>query len=122
MNARNSGESDVWLFAYGTLRQKDVQLALFGRALEGHADVLPGFLLSPLLITDPAVIATSGTAHHTVIRRTGNPQDRISGMAFNITGSELAAADEYEVADVKRVSVRLESGIEAFVYVSALTQ
>src|SRR5471032_2603315 len=118
MNAKLGDESDVWLFAYGTLRQKDVQLALFGRALAGHRDVLPGYSLSSLLITDPAVIATSGTAHHTVIRQTGNPQDRISGIVFSITGKELATADAYEVSDVKRVSARLESGIEAFVYVS----
>ena len=117
----NSGSpTDVWLFAYGTLRQKDVQLALFGRRLEGRTDVLPGYALSPLLITDPAVIATSGTAHHTVIRETGNPQDRIPGTSFRLTQAELAAADAYEVSDVKRISVRLESGIDAFVYVNAL--
>ena len=41
--------------------------------------------------------------------------------AASISNAELAAADEYEVADVKRVSVRLASGTEAFVYVSALS-
>ena len=29
---------DVWLFSYGTLQQEDVQLATFGRRLEGRAD------------------------------------------------------------------------------------
>jgi hypothetical protein len=111
--------TDVWLFSYGTLRQREVQMALFGRELDGRADVLPGYAVSPLLITDPDVIATSGTAHHTIVRETGDPLDQVPGMLFRITEAELAAADAYEVDDCKRVSVKLGSGIEAFVYVSA---
>jgi len=119
-NAMNPVDgAGVWLFAYGTLRQKEVQLAIFGRVLEGRADVLPGYALSPLLITDPGVIATSGTAHHTIVRETGDPLDAVPGIVFRITQAELAAADAYEVADVTRVAVRLGSGIDAFVYVTA---
>jgi gamma-glutamylcyclotransferase (GGCT)/AIG2-like uncharacterized protein YtfP len=109
----------MWLFSYGTLRRPGVQLALFSRTLEGQADVLPGYALSPLRITDPAVIATSGTAHHTIARQTGDPLDQVPGTVFRITQAELAAADAYEVADCKRVTVRLASGIDAFVYVDA---
>jgi hypothetical protein len=115
----NSGETGVWLFSYGTLRQPEVQLALFGRKLDGQADVLPGYAVSPLRITDPGVIATSGTAHHTIARETGNPLDKVPGVVFRITRAELAAADAYEVADCKRVMVQLGSGIDAFVYVDA---
>ncbi len=111
--------AEVWLFSYGTLRQLNVQMALFGRALEGRADVLPGYVMSPLEITDPAVIATSGSAQHTIARESGDPRDGLTGMVFRITQSELAAADAYEVAECKRVEVRLGSGIEAFVYVDA---
>jgi len=110
-------EAAVRLFAYGTLRQLSVQLAIFGRALDGRADVLPGYTLSPLQITDPDVIAASGTALHTIVRRTGDPLDEVPGLVFRITQAELAAADAYEVADCKRVTVRLGSGIDAFVYV-----
>ena len=78
--------------------------------------MLPGYAVSPLLIIDPGVIATSGTAHHTIVRETGDPLDQVPGMVFSITRTELAAADAYEVADCKRVTVRLGSGIEAFVY------
>jgi hypothetical protein len=112
-------QSFVWLFSYGTLRQVDVQLSLFGRALEGRPDELPGYAVSPLRITDPDVIAKSGTAEHTVAHETGNPGDRVTGTAYQITRAELAAADAYEVADCKRVAVRLGSGLEAFVYVDA---
>ena len=66
--------ADVWLFSYGTLRQLNVQMALFGRALEGRADVLPGYVMSPLEITDAAVIATSGSAQHTIARESGDPR------------------------------------------------
>ena len=109
----------MWLFSYGTLRQLNVQLALFGRVLEGRADVLPGYTMSPLEITDAAVIATSGTAQHTIARESGNLRDELPGTVFRITQAELAAADAYEVADCKRVAVRLGSGIDAFVYVDA---
>lgn len=108
----------VLLFSYGTLQDLKVQMAIFGRALEGRADVLPGHAVSPLEITDPAVIATSGTAHHTTVRETGDPLHQVPGTLFRITPAELAAADAYEV-DCKRTTVRLGSGIEAFIYVSA---
>ena len=117
MNAAD--DARVRLFSYGTLRQREVQLALFGRPLRGEADTLPGYVVSPLTIVDPVVIATSGSAQHTAARATGDPGDAVSGMAFWITDAELAAADAYEVSDVKRVIVRLASGIDAFAYVDA---
>ncbi len=114
-----TNEDDVWLFSYGTLRQHDVQLATFGRELEGQADVLSGYNLTIIEITDPDVIATSGTAFHPMVKRTDDPHDTVAGMAFRITQVELSRADAYEVADYKRVAVRLASGIEAYVYVNA---
>jgi gamma-glutamylcyclotransferase (GGCT)/AIG2-like uncharacterized protein YtfP len=109
----------IWLFSYGTLRQREVQLAIFGRELQGQPDVLLGYALSRLDIVDPAVIAASGSAIHTMTRRTDNPRDEVPGVVFRVTPADLAAADAYEVADVKRVTARLASGIEAFLYVDA---
>ena len=37
--------SSVLLFSYGTLQDKDVQMANFGRELTGHEDALPGYAL-----------------------------------------------------------------------------
>ena len=108
----------ILLFSYGTLQQDNVQLATFGRLLEGRPDVLPGFALSPVRITDLHVIATSGKDVHTIARRTGNPADLIPGTVFEITLEELAAADHYEVGDYARISARLDSGAEAFLYVA----
>ena len=56
--------ADVWLFSYGTLQQEDVQLATFGRRLEGRVDALPGYATSLLEIRDAEVVKTSGKTHH----------------------------------------------------------
>ena len=111
-------EASVSLFSYGTLQQPNVQLATFGRLLEGRPDALPGFASAPLAITDAEVVAISGAAVHTIACRTGNPADLIPGIVFNITPAELEAADAYEVS-AARIEVGLASGAKAFAYVSA---
>lgn len=113
------GDASIALFAYGSLRQPEVQRAKFGRLLEGRADALPGFALAPLTITDPDVVATSGAALHMIARATGDPTDLVPGLVFAITPAELEAADAYEVGDYTRIRVRLASGADAFVYVGA---
>lgn len=107
----------LWLFSYGSLRQADVQRALFSREPDCKPDTLSGFAASPLRITDPAVIATSGSADHLILRRTDDVGDRIEGVAIALTADELASADAYEVEDYIRIQVRLDSGRIAFVYV-----
>ena len=107
----------VLLFSYGTLRQREVQLANYGRALEGQPDALTGYRLAPLHITDAHVIAVSGKAVHMIARATGDPSDRIEGTVFTLGEDELAATDRYEVDDYRRIEVRLESGRTAWVYV-----
>ena len=109
----------VLLFSYGTLRQASVQQATFGRLLEGKPDILTGFALSPMAIADPHVIAVSGASVHTIARPTGDPADRIAGLVFRVTRAELDSADRYESGPIRRISARLASGEEAFVYVSA---
>lgn len=106
------------LFSYGTLQYESVQLSTFGRKLIGHADILKGFSLSFVEITDPHVIAASGEAAHPIITRTENPLDQVSGTVFDISPEELEQADSYEVDDYTRISVQLDSGVKAWVYVS----
>ena len=107
------------LFSYGTLQQENVQLATFGRLLEGQADALVGFRLDTVAIGDPAVVATSGLAVHHIAAATGNPADQVAGTVFQITAEELAASDAYEVDAYTRVEAPLASGGTAFVYVRA---
>ena len=106
------------LFSYGTLRQPDVQLATFGRELEGRADAIVGYHLDYVTITDPHVIATSGSDRHPILKP-GAPTAAVEGTVFSISEAELAAADAYEVADYVRVAVPLRSGPTAWVYVFA---
>ncbi len=111
----------VLLFSYGTLRQPEVQLATFGRLLEGRETAVVGYRLEWLTITDPAVIATSGSDRHPLLVPAGpdSAETRVTGAVFRITPSELRAADEYEVDDYTRVLVPLDTGEEAWVYVFA---
>ncbi|MEQ1693048.1 MAG: gamma-glutamylcyclotransferase family protein [Gemmatimonas sp.] len=110
------------LFSYGTLQLEAVQLATFGRRLTGTSDALSGFALTELPIDDPAVVAMSGRAVHTMATFTGRTSDVISGVVFVVTSEELQQADTYEVAAVTRVRVALQSGIEAWAYVDARTR
>lgn len=105
------------LFAYGTLQQSAVQMANCGRTLAGRPDVLCGYRLEPLTISDPEIVRISGKAVHNIARHSGVPADRIPGVVFQLTEDELAATDRYEVDAYARVAVMLDSGTRAYVYV-----
>gem|GEM_PF-2451574 len=107
------------VFSYGTLRQAEVQDALFGGVVRTIEDSLPGWRLDWVTITDPEVIRTSGSDRHPILRR-GTPEDRVDG-AYLVLGYEwqLRAVDEYEVSDYTRIRVTLDSGTTAWVYVAA---
>ena len=109
----------VKLFVYGSLRQPEVQRALFGREVEAAPDTLSGFALASVTIDDAEVVAKSGSASHRILDATNDPGDRVSGQVLTLNMAELASADAYETKDYARFAVRLESGIEAFVYARA---
>ncbi len=112
-------DAAVLLFSYGTLQDKAVQIANFGRELAGRRDAIPGYSQSLVAIGDPDVVATSGKTHHPIVQPSTDPKDEVPGMVFEITARELAAADAYEVSDYKRIAVTLKSGVQAWVYVRA---
>ncbi len=108
------------LFSYGTLQQESVQLSTFGRLLEGQRDELLGFEQSLVRIEDPQVVATSGKTHHANVMSDSKKDSRVSGIVFEITDAELAAADQYEqLAAYKRIAAMLASGKRAWVYIDA---
>jgi gamma-glutamylcyclotransferase (GGCT)/AIG2-like uncharacterized protein YtfP len=110
----------VLLFAYGTLQNKNVQIANFGRELTGREDALPGYVRRMVAIMDPEDVALTGESHYASVEPTSNPDDEVSGTVFEITGQELATADKYEeAAAYHRISVTLSSGDQAWVYVRA---
>lgn len=107
------------LFSFGTLRQQDVQLSVFGRKLHGRADRLPGFRLTTVRVTDPEVIRISGSDLHPMLEASADESDCVDGMVFEITDAELEAADAYEEDSYVRASVTLTSGATSWVYLPA---
>ncbi len=107
------------LFSYGTLQLKEVQVANFGRELQGEVDSLSGYIVGEVRITDERVLRESGKEFHPILRKTGDLTDKVSGTVFEITSDELAQADDYEVDEYVRVSAILESGIECWIYAAA---
>jgi gamma-glutamylcyclotransferase (GGCT)/AIG2-like uncharacterized protein YtfP len=103
------------LFSYGTLRQEEVQLATFGRRLEGRHDALIGYALELIQIQDQNFVAKNG-AHHRNLQFTGNVSDVVEGVTLAVTREELEQADAYEPHDYERARVQLKSGYYAWVY------
>jgi Gamma-glutamyl cyclotransferase, AIG2-like len=108
------------VFSYGTLQEAGAQLSTFGRLLQGWPDELPGFEQSLVPIEDPQLAASFGRTHLANVTSNGSSESRVLGTVFEITDSELAAADRYEqVAGYKRATAMLASGRLAWVYVDA---
>lgn len=105
------------LFSYGTLQTEEVQLATFGRRLEGQPDSLAGYCLMTIQILDQDFVAKSGATQRN-IQFTGVSSDLVEGTVFTVTRQELEQADAYEPAEYKRVRVQLRSGLSAWVYLN----
>ena len=106
------------LFSYGTLREPTVQVATFGRFVGGTPSHLSGYRITAVAIDDPAAVSAIGRTHHANASYTGDPGDRVEGIALEVTDAELAVADAYEERDrYTRIAVTLDSGRSAWVYV-----
>jgi len=105
------------LFSYGTLKKESVQIDTFKRRLEGSPDVVVGYRVSSVKITDSEVIKASGTSYHPILRYTGESFDKVNGVVFSITANELQLADSYEAGCYKRIQVLCQSGLKAWVYI-----
>jgi Gamma-glutamyl cyclotransferase, AIG2-like len=106
------------LFSYGTLQTEAVQLATFYRRLKGKPDTLAGYRLIMIRIEDEDFVTKSGAADHRNLQFTGNASDYVEGMAFSVTVKELEQADAYEPDGYERVSVKLKSGLDAWIYLN----
>jgi hypothetical protein len=108
------------LFSYGTLQQPTVQLATFGRLLDGHVDELVGFEQGLFTVEDPVFVANGGTAQHQMVRPNGRSDSRVAGIVFEVSDAELEQSDAYEPAGYTRISTVLASGKVARVYAGAI--
>ena len=105
------------LFSYGTLRLETVQLANFGRTLEGVADALVGYRMEMITIEDQEFAARSGSEHRN-LEFTGSATDVVEGTVFQVTREELEQADAYEPEDYERVLATTRAGVDVWVYLS----
>lgn len=106
-----------YLFSYGTLQFKRVQIETYGRLLKGKKAILKGYKLGLIEIKNTSVIQKSGKKFHPIAIKSNNPNNKIEGMLFEITEKELLKTDTYEVDDYKRVSEDFDLGIKAWIYV-----
>ena len=103
------------LFSYGTLQKAEVQLATFGRTFAGQPDTLVGYILKTIQIRDGDFARKNG-AQQRNLHFTGIDSDTVEGTVLRVTKNELALADTYEPAEYRRVLVKLNSGLDAWVY------
>lgn len=107
------------LFSYGTLQQEDVQIANFGRKLDGKPDILQKYIVGTVRITDERVLRESGKEIHPILAFTGQTSDEVSGTVYELTMDELLKADDYEVKEYARTKAILKSGAECWIYSAA---
>lgn len=99
------------------MQKEEVQKETFGRLLKGHKDFLTGYQLKMLEITDPEVLRKSSQKFHPILEFSGNMEDEVEGILFEVTDEEILQADAYEVDDYKRIETVFRSGKKGFIYV-----
>jgi hypothetical protein len=105
------------LFSYGTLQKEQVQIETFGRILKGEKDILSAYIIEMLEITDPEVLRKSDQKYHPILVFSGNPEDEVEGVLFEVTAEEILKADAYEVDEYKRIETVFRSGKTGFIYI-----
>ncbi len=103
---------NLYLFAYGTLRELAVQEYVFQRKLHGEPDFLPCFVISSKKIYE----------NFLVLEFTDNTRDKVAGIVYTLDKQELLKADVYEGPAYKRIKATLQSGREAWVYVESIRE
>lgn len=107
-----------YLFSYGTLQKDKVQLELFGRLLNGTRDILKNYKLASVEIKDESFLSKGEQNFQRMAISSNDKNDSIEGIVFEISEEELLKADKYEPDNYKRVKVMLQSGKEAWIYVT----
>ncbi len=95
------------IFAYGTLQDEQIQIALFKRKLKGRPDTLLGYEIAEEKLA----------GLYPVVFKSPNTVTSLSGMVYELTNTDLEIADDYEGDDYQRIEVVLNSGTRAWVYI-----
>jgi len=101
-------EKIEFLFTYGTLQDERLHHALFQKKMEGTADTLRGYRISE----------AKANGVYAMVEHTGNEEDTVEGIVYNIAEEHLKGADEYEGDLYERISITLVSGKKAWVYIT----
>ncbi|MGC1514639.1 MAG: DUF4286 family protein [Maribacter sp.] len=97
-----------YLFTYGTLQEKEVQLGVFSRPLVGFGDTLKKYRIADLKVAN----------RYPTLAFTGEDTDVLNGQVYTLSPQELEKADAYEGEAYERVPVVLASGKKAWVYIA----
>ncbi|MGB3774725.1 MAG: gamma-glutamylcyclotransferase family protein [Leeuwenhoekiella sp.] len=101
------------LFIYGTLSDSEIQLALFKRLISSELAILPNYKKDRIRLPDNP----NGTIYP-ILKYNEDQNHQVNGHVLELTGKELAIADEYEGDSYLRKKVRLLSGEHVWCYVS----
>jgi gamma-glutamylcyclotransferase (GGCT)/AIG2-like uncharacterized protein YtfP len=99
------------LFAYGTLREKDIQENIFGRSLTGIPETLLGYSVYTIKIEEEFGVET-----YPIITPTNDTADKIEGIVYELTEKDLELADTYEGKYYRRIEVQLQSKEKVWVF------
>jgi gamma-glutamylcyclotransferase (GGCT)/AIG2-like uncharacterized protein YtfP len=99
------------LFAYGSLREEEVQENIFGRILFGTPDKLIGYTQKTIEIEEEF-----GLTPYPIVVATDNPEDSIEGIIYKLSERELQLSDTYEGVHYKRIEVKLHSNEVVWLY------
>jgi gamma-glutamylcyclotransferase (GGCT)/AIG2-like uncharacterized protein YtfP len=99
------------LFAYGNLKEEDIQETVFGRLLQGVPETLMGYIVKEIKIEEEY-----GIESYPIIEATENKEDTISGIVYEVTLQELQLADRYEGKHYNRMQVQLQSNQTAWAF------
>lgn len=108
-----------YLFSYGTLRDGEVQMELFGRQLTGHNDIVKGYKTSEIELDEEGFVGFTEQATYLIASVSDDENDAIEGTALEVTVDELLLADKYEPEEYERERVTLGSGKQAWIYLRA---
>ncbi len=101
-----------YLFAYGTLKDKNIQETIFGRLLKGTPDSLAGYEVQKITIEEEF-----GMEEYPIIVPSNNSNTVIEGILYEIKALDLEKVDTYEGRHYKRIEVTLQSNTKAWAYV-----
>lgn len=106
MGVCNGMNDKEFLFAYGTLKDPDVQKRVIGRIVDGVPDTLSGYRKSE--------VAVDGQTYPVIVP---DQNASVDGVVLVLTSQELEKMDVYETKAYGRVKVHTQKGTSAWVYV-----